>query len=185
MDLAGVFLEEQILFYILRGSHLLQGFISGLPFCLSQVGEPTVLPNLAQPYGQPAFSLKGGAVFNGTAEGFLGQFFRQRLVSAESCQIAVHHGELLFVQLVKIHPHHLAFCLYDAHECGLLQNWFCLFVFLERTTLSLVFEMASDKTNFPASTNRRLLNAQLVVAAIAASLTVWIAVSGARMMVAM
>lgn len=129
MDLAGIFLDEQILFYILRGRHLLQGLISGLPFCLSQVGEPTVLPNLAQPYGQPAFSLKGGAVFNGTTEGLLGQFLCQRLVSAESCQIAVHHGELLLVQLIEIHPHHLAFCLYDAHQCGLLQNWYCLFIF--------------------------------------------------------
>ena len=140
MDLAGVFLDEKILFYILRGGHLLQGLISGLPFYLSQVGDPTVLPNLAQPHRQPAFSLKGGAVLNGTTEGLLGQFFRQRLVPTESCQIAVHYGELLLVQLVKIHPHHLAFCLYDAHQCGLLQNWFCLFIFLESTVLSLVLK---------------------------------------------
>lgn len=131
MDLEGIFLDEQILFYIQRGGHLLQSLISRLPLCLSQVGEPTVLPNLAQPYGQPAFSLKGGAVFNGAAEGLLSQFFRQRLVPTESCQIAVHHGELLLVQLIEIHPHHLAFCLYDAHQCGLLQNWFCLFIYLD------------------------------------------------------
>lgn len=87
MDLTGMFLDEQILFYILRGGHLFQCLISGLPFCLSQVGEPAVLPDLAQPYRQPAFSLKGGAVFNGTTEGLLGQLFRQRLVSTESCQI--------------------------------------------------------------------------------------------------
>ena len=97
MDLAGIFLDEQILFYILRGGHLLQGFVSSLPFCLSQVGEPTVLPDLAQPYGQTAFSLKRDAVLNGTTEGLLGQFFRQHLVSAESCQIAVYHRELLLV----------------------------------------------------------------------------------------
>lgn len=47
MDLAGIFLDEQILFYILRGGHLLQGLISGLSFCLSQIGEPTVLSDLA------------------------------------------------------------------------------------------------------------------------------------------
>ena len=86
------------------------------------------ITDAAQPYGQPAFSLKGGAVFNGAAEGLLGQFLCQCLVSAESFQIAVHHGELLLVQLVEIHPHHLAFCLYDAYKCGLLQNWYCLFM---------------------------------------------------------
>ena len=77
-------------------------------------------------------------MFNGTTEGLLGQFLCQRLVSAESCQIAVHHGELLLVQLIEIHPHHLAFCLYDAHQCGLLQNWFRLFIFLESTALAII-----------------------------------------------
>ena len=121
---------------------MLQCLISRLPLCLSQIGKPTVLSNLAQPYGQSAFPLKGGTVFNGTTEGLLGQFLRQRLVSAESCQIAVHYGELLLVQLVKIHPHHLAFCLYDAHQCGLLQNRFC---FLDSTTLLLTFSKVSNK----------------------------------------
>lgn len=35
-------------------------------------------------YGQPAFPLKGGAVFNGTPKGLLGQLLCQRLVPAES-----------------------------------------------------------------------------------------------------
>ena len=79
-------------------------------------------------------------MFNGTAEGLLGQFLCQRLVSAESCQIAVHHGELLLVQLIEIHPHHLAFCLYDAHKCGLLQNFYELTP-ISKSYLVAVFDL--------------------------------------------